>query len=242
MTIDDFITNRWADAKEVLRKLDPDFVVRLGTRLRMDRIKLSLPSDMYAQSEKPPRKRLPKRWHDLLEACFELTMITRNYQTSTSNMTSEAVSGMNDDEAGKLFVYSHYTWVFYQDAVLEHIKTVISLVSRIYGVREGTANQLKECYHKKADALKKRTEKGRHAIAHGGGFISRGLTEDQWWENSVAIGLLPGYLLDESVYVERGKRLHSGYYDELIKTGSQAFLDDVARILHEFEQEIIAPG
>ena len=104
-------------------------------------------------------------------------MISRHYQTSVSNMTSVAAKGMDDFEAGRLFVYSFYTFVFYTDAVIEHTKSVISRVSKIYGARAGNANQLKKRYHEKADSLKKRTEEGRHAIAHGGGFISRGLTE-----------------------------------------------------------------
>ena len=219
MSIDDFVSNRWADAKEVLRKLDPDFVDTMDSLARMERMDLWAPLDMITKSERPPRRRLSKRWHGLLEECYELTVITRHYQTSVRNMTSAEASGMNDDEAGRLFVYSYYTWVFYQNAVIEHTKTAISLVSRIYGAREGTPNQLKESYHRKADALKKRTEEGRNAIAHGGGFISRALTEDLLWENHVAIGILPHHTIDHH-YDERGKSVHSGDYDEIMATGA----------------------
>ena len=241
VTIDDFVHNRWADAKEALRRLDPDFVSVMETRKRIEHLDLWPPPEMVANSEKPPTKRLPKRWHKLLEACFELTMMTRNYQACCNSMTSAAVSKMDDFEAGRLFAYGYYTWVFYQDAVIQHTKTVISHVSRIYGAGDGTPAQLKKRYHEKADILK-RTEEGRNAIAHGGGFSSRALTEDEWWEASVALGMYPSYLLDEHHYPERGQSLRSGKYDEIMTTGPQGFLDEVARLLHDFEQEIVVPG
>ena len=153
MTIDDFVRNRWADAKEALRELDSDFVSALESRLEMERIGLWAPPVMVSNSEKQPTKRLSKRWHSLLEACFELTVMTRNYQACCRNLTSDAVSGMDDFEAGRLFAYSYYTWVFYQDAVIEHTKTIISHVSRVYGARDGTPTQLKKLYHEKADPL-----------------------------------------------------------------------------------------
>ena len=238
MTIDDFVRNRWADAKEALRELDSDFVSALESRLEIERIGLLAPPVMVSNSEKQPTKRLSKSWHSLLEACFELTVMTRNYQACCRNLTSDAVSGMDDFEAGRLFAYSYYTWVFYQDAVVEHTKTIISHVSRVYGARDGTPTQLKKLYHEKADTLKKRTEEARNAIAHGGGFISRALTEDQWWEASAALGTHPSYLLDEHHYAERGQSVRSGSYDQIMKTGPQGFLDEVARLLHDFEQKI----
>ena len=152
--------------------------------------------------------------------------MTRNYQACCRNLTSDAVSGMDDFETGRLFAYSYYTWVFYQDAVIEHTKAIISHVFRVYGARDGTPTQLKKLYHEKADTLKKRTEEARNAIAHGGGFISRALTEDQWWEASAALGMHPSYLLDEHHYAERGQSVRSGSYDQIMKTGPQGFLDD----------------
>ncbi|MCE2463160.1 MAG: hypothetical protein J4F46_04490 [Dehalococcoidia bacterium] len=205
-------------------------------------IELHVPQDMLDKVDLPPMKRLPKEWHELLEECFELTVIIRNYQTVVRNMTSEASKSMSAIEAGRVFVYSFYTWVFYQDAVIEHTKTVISLASKIYGAPKGTANQLKKRYHKEANALKKDTEEKRNAVVHGGGFISRALTEDQWWDRNVAIGILPGYLLDEFVYAERGRRLHLGHYDEIMSMGPQGFLDEITNLLHNFEQEIVAPS
>ena len=132
--------------------------------------------------------------------------------------------------------------MLYQDAVIDHTKTVISLTSKIYGSREGTPNQLKKRYHDEADTLK-RNEGVRNTIAHGGsGGTARGLTEGQLWENSVAVGMLPRQFI-EYHYDERGESVHSGdHLDEVIETGVQAFLDDVARLLHDFEQEISAPS
>ena len=227
--------------------MDSDFVDQLDSVVRMERMDLWAPSDMLTKSKRPPRRRLSKKWHELLEECFELTVISRHYQTSANNMTSEAASGMDDFDVGRLFVYSFYTGVLYQDAVIEHTKTVISLVSRIYGSREGIPNQLKERCHKRADTLKKRTKEARDGIAHGahgvgkGRYVSQALTEGQLWENHVAIGILPHRIIDHH-YDERGHSVHSGYYDELIETRSRTFLDNVARLLHDFEQEIVAPS
>ena len=237
MTIDDFVRNRWADAKEALRELDPDFVSTMETLLGMERSGLWAPLDMVAKADNQPTKRLPKRWHKLLEACFELTVTTRNYQICYGNLTSDAVRQMDEFEAGRLFMYGFYTGPFYQDAVIQHTKTVISLTSKVYGV----PNPRKKPYHERADTLKKRTEEARNAITHGGGFISRALTEGQLWEGSAALGIHPSYLLDEQHYVERGRSLRSGAYDQVMKMGPQEFLGEVAGILHDF-QEIFAPS
>ena len=140
---------------------------------------------MVAKSDKQPRIRLSKRWHELLEACFELTVITRNYQECYRNLTSEAIRTMDDVEAGRLFMYGFYTGVFYQDAVIQHTKTVISYVSRVYMV----SNQRKKLYHELADTLKKQTDEARNAITHGGGFVAQALTANQWWEVSAAVGI-----------------------------------------------------
>ena len=238
VTIDDFVHNRWADAKEALRELDSDFVSTMETLLAMERSGLWAPPEMVAKSDKQPRIRLSKRWHELLEACFELTVITRNYQECYRNLTSEAIRTMDDVGAGRLFMYGFYTGVFYQDAVIQHTKTVISYVSRVYMV----PNQRKKLYHELADTLKKQTDEARNAITHGGGFVAQALTANQWWEVSAAVGIYPSYLLDEHHYAERGKSLHSGAYDPIMKTGPQEFLDKVASLLHGFEQWIVAPS
>ena len=238
MTIEDFVHHRWADGKEALRALDSEFVGTMETRLAIESIHLFAPPDMIARSEKQPTKRLSKDWHKLLEACFELTVITRNYQACYRTLSSEATHGMDDVEAGKAFVYGFYTGVTYQDEVIQHIKTVISYVSKVYGV----PNQRKKHCHELADVLKKQTDDARNAIAHGGGFIAQALTTEQWWEVSVALGMNPSYLLDEQVYAERGKRLRSGAYDAIIKAGTQQFLEKVASLLHDFEQELPANG
>lgn len=243
MTIDDFVSNRWADAKEALRKLDCEFVDQLDAVVRLQRLDLWAPPDMYAQSEKPPWKRLPKEWHELLEECFELTVMIRNYQTCTSNMTSEAAKGMSDIEAGRLFMYSFYTWVLYQDAVIDHTKAVISLASKIYRSPKLTPNQLKKHYYDKANTLKRKaTKEKRNAVAHGKeGFISQGLTEDQLWENNVVIGILPHHVIDNH-YEESGRRVHSGYYDKIMSIGPQGFLEEISNLLHSFEKEIGTPS
>ena len=135
VTIDDFVHNRWADAKEALRELDSDFVSTMETLLAMERSGLWAPPEMVAKSDNQPRIRLSKRWHELLEACFELTVITRNYQECYRNLTSEAIRTMDDVEAGRLFMYGFYTGVFYQDAVIQHTKTVIKLrLQSLYGI------------------------------------------------------------------------------------------------------------
>ena len=240
MSIDDFVSNRWADAEEALRKLDPDFVDQLDSLVRLERLKLYGPPNWHMTADQLPKKRLPKKWHSLLEACYELTVQTRHYQTAVRNMTSEAAKGMSDIEAGEQFDYSFHTWVFYQGAVIEHAKTVITWVSKIYKSCRQSPNQLKKQYHRKADALKERNETERNAVVHGGGFTSQAMTEGQFWERTFAIGMLPRHFLDESRYVEAGRRVNSGYYD-FMSTLPSIFFGAVASVLHDLENEIAAP-
>ena len=75
-TIDDFVNHRWADAKEALRQLDPDYVNRLESTARLQRVGLEhpFPADMKEQ----PKKRLSKEWHHPLEPILKTkSLITR---------------------------------------------------------------------------------------------------------------------------------------------------------------------
>ena len=61
--VGDFVDHRWMDAKEILRKQDPDYVRKIETR---------------GQSEEDwltPASGLPSKWHDLLAACDELHLL-----------------------------------------------------------------------------------------------------------------------------------------------------------------------
>ena len=42
-SIDDFVNHRWADAKEVLRQLDPDYVREIGETVRLQDVGLQPP-------------------------------------------------------------------------------------------------------------------------------------------------------------------------------------------------------
>ena len=203
MLIEDFVSNRWSDARAALRKLDPDYVDRLDSLARLERLQLYMPPDWSGTGDQPPKQRLSKEWHELLEACFELIVQTRNYQTAIANMLSKATESMSDIEAGRHYEYSLHTWLFYQNTVVEHVKTVISFVVKLYASPRGSSNQVKRRYHRKVDALRKRILADRKALVHGGGLTSRALTEGQWWEGGVATGMLPWHLLDEFTYENR---------------------------------------
>ena len=240
MSIEDFVSNRWSDAKEALRKLDPDFVDRLDSLARLERMQLYMPPDWIGTEHQIPKKRLSKEWHDLLEACFELIIQARDYRTAISNMASETSRGLSDLEVGKQFAYNFRVWALYQHAIVEHVKTVISFAVKIYPSGKESRNQLKKRHHRKADTLKERIEADRQAIVHGGGLTSQELTKDQWWEGGVAIGMLPGHVLDEFVYEESGRAIKAGRYDAMLPP-SRLFLDALAKVLHDFEDAIARP-
>ena len=241
MSIEDFVSNRWSDAKEALRKLDPDFVDRSDSLARLERMELYGPPGLMRIADQGPKKWLSGKWHRLLEACYELIVQTRDYQTAIRNMTSEASKGLSDIEAGKHFAYNFRVWVFYQNAVVEHVKTVITRVSKTYECPTRSSNQLKQHYHRKANALKEGFEDERNTIAHGGGFTSRALTASHLWEGFVATGLHPWRLLDEFVYECDGCRVKSGHYDCMTALPPR-LLDALASILHGLENEIVIPG
>ena len=75
-SIDDFVSHRFADAKEELRKLDPGYVGDIECIVRVENSGQESPllpvDENSIQQKLTPKKRLPKAWHRLLEACHEL--------------------------------------------------------------------------------------------------------------------------------------------------------------------------
>ena len=69
-TIDDFVNHRWADAKQTLRNLDPEYVSNLESTVRLQHLGLEHPYP--ADVEDSPKQRLSIEWHRLLESCHEL--------------------------------------------------------------------------------------------------------------------------------------------------------------------------
>ena len=73
--IGDFVDHRWMDAKEILRKQDPDHVRKIESTGRS-------PQDWLK-----PTSGLPPRWHNLLAACDELHLLASMVQAAAVGLT-----------------------------------------------------------------------------------------------------------------------------------------------------------
>ena len=70
-SIDDFLDRRWADAKEVLRNLDGDFVQRFESEVQLQALGLETP--WAPNVDRVSLQRLASEWHRILEVCLELS-------------------------------------------------------------------------------------------------------------------------------------------------------------------------
>ena len=236
-SIDDFVEHRWADAKAVLRKLDGRFVDHLESAVRLEALELTTPWPDIVQRR--PRQRLSTEWHRLLEACFELTMQARILQVSAVSLTTDANRGMPRDEIGRRASYHFRSWFIHTNTLAERANAVIGCTTEVYLADRGAGTELARRQKERVrQEVIERFKEQRHEYAHGARRSwGSAMTEDQYWESNVSIGMLPQIFLDDFHYPGEGERLESGKY-ELFAAETQVVFDCLGGILLELESEL----
>ena len=143
-TIDDFVNRRWHDAKYTLRRLDSRFVDKVEYTVRLQSVGLSTPRS--PNSEDTPRQRLSKRWHQLLEACLELTIEASRLQVSTQSLGTDAYLGMLPVDVGQRVDYHLSSWVTHAVTLSDRVKEVITRTVETYMGDGETAKTLSKRY------------------------------------------------------------------------------------------------
>ena len=236
-SIDDFVNHRWQDAKEQLRKLDPDFVNRTETIVRLERAGLE-PPWTSATVEQQPKQQLSRKWHRLLEVCHGLTTEKSLFEGTAGGLTATANYGLPPVEAGRRFFQHTESWFAHAKTLTEYADRVIDSTVEVYALKPEIRTKLKERIYK--EVTKEGIEGPRNAFIHPQNppWSSRGITEAGLWERSVAGGLTPHDSLIEYIFPLFGNRLMSGEYYEAFVTRTAEICSAIGSILYELEANI----
>ena len=233
-SINDFVDNRWTDAKEELKKLDPDFVRRVEETIRLQHIGLEA-----LDFEPGPRARLPKEWHRLLEDCYELVMQATVLQTAIDCFIDDSRRGLPTTEVGRRFEYHMHSWFIHANTLAERTQSVIDKTTRLHISDCKAATQIVG-RHRTAvyNQVTKEVEGIRNRVSHGTTRSwAQAVTTNNLWEPAVAAGMTPQVSVDSFVYPGRGEATKSGRYDVYVDH-TKMVLVRLGAILHELEEDI----
>ncbi len=237
-SINEFIEQRWADAKEELRKIDGNFVQRSESEIQLQSLGLETP--WVVDVDRPPSGQLPAKWHRLLEACLELSLQTWNVRVAANSLTSEANARLSDYEAGIRVDYHFRSLFIYVKALAERTGDVIGKTTEVYvtdsAKRREIAGRHQESVNRR---IGERVRRQRNDYLHARRSWSSGVTEDELWEKLVAGGMTPEKFLAEFHYPGQGADAKQGKYD-VYPGDTASILDGVGLILQELEADLKA--
>ncbi len=183
-TIENFIENRWADAKDELSRRDASFVSTVEAYRYLGDHGFSLPD----QSKIPkPSKPLDEAWYALLEATFDVDQALERLGFTSSLIDL--------NPTGRMVTYSIDT--LYQDAysLCEKVKVLITYSSRLF-----LGSRLKGKYRRLIDTrVQNKVRNVRRALVHGADDPSVGdprvrataiTRSGLGWEMGVVLGIL----------------------------------------------------
>ena len=237
-SIDDFVNHRWADTKEALRNIDPDYVNRNEQTAQIQRIGLEPPWPV--DPNRRPRLRLSREWHLVLESCAELVLQVTCLQIAAEGLSAKGNMGVPSLEAGKRQAYHHRSWFIHAKTLTERAVYVIEQTSQMYVTDSSLAKELTKRHKGHIyEQITQRVDAQRNEHAHGTTRSwSKGITEDQLWELSVSIGMSPSLYLDQFFHSPQGESTIRGKYDFYLPL-TNCILDGLGKILYDFEQDLM---
>ena len=243
-TIDDFVNHRWADAKEALRQLDPDYVSKVEDLAREYESKnrlLYIPLEAIPASDVKdnPRKPLSTEWHKLLESCNEMTIQADIIRTVAASLTPNQVGQERNDTAGRLFVYHFRSFPIHLKSMVERLHDVIGKTANTYlgdhkSIRKFRKRYKQTINQQMPDSLSKLRNASVHATNRN---WAKKVTKENSWEPAV-IGPTPRIALDASFYPQLGSRFKYGEYTHFVDE-AEMFLHGLGKILQELEQDLM---
>ena len=237
-SIDDFVNQRWEDAKEALRNFDGEFVRKLESEVKLEALGLEAPWTSVVDNV--PLQRLSSEWHLLLEACLELNMQASNIQVAASSMTYQANEGVSDYEAGRHNNYHLRSWFIHVAALAERTEDVVKKSTEVYLPKyEKRAEIAKRHLTEVYEQIKKRVAQQRNEYVHPRRSWGSGITEDQLWEKLVSGGMSPSKLLEEFHFPPQGIYVKQGKYNHFVGETTM-ILDCVGAIIQGLETDMMS--
>lgn len=227
-SIDDFIDHRWADAYQVLIRLDKGYVDRLK---QVDSSSINL--------EEIPKKRLSTEWHRLFESCNELIMQSKRLQLIASNLTSQANARSPVLKAGELTDFLCFSWPIHAITLADLVKDVIRKTVAIYVRHNRAAKKIYKPYEKMVEEqVNSWIRKQRNDYVHANNPSATEITKDNNWEPTVVLG--PNTLREgiKHYYESTGCSAKMGDYN-LYFIMTVDVINRIGTILHDFEEGFV---
>ena len=254
-TIGDFVSNREADALEELIELDPDFVEVVSSTVRLQNLDLSTAEQffgLYTPSEgwRPvhpvesianlrPRQPLSKKWHTLLEACYELTTQVSILLEAADYIMSETSEGMPLVELGKRNVYHWRSWFIHAIALAERVNGIIGQTTRVYVSEQSERANIAKPYRASVhEQVVTKIKQARNDFLHANRpRWAKGLTDKGLWERNLAAGLTIQRSLEEIAYPKYAIDAKSGE-SKLVADSTERICLILGNILHDLERAV----
>ena len=186
-SIGEFVDHRWADAKEKLRKLDPDFVRRSEETVRLQGLGLEA-----LDLDRSPKRRLSKEWHSLLEDCDELVRKASTLQTALDCFIADSGGCMSNGDIGRRFFYHMQSWFMHAQALAEYTERVIGSTTKLYFSDSDAGDITRRHKESVRCQVTKKVKQTRNMFAHAtGGSSSTSITEDDLWGGQCGGGANP---------------------------------------------------
>ncbi len=245
-TIDDFVNNRWADAKEALIQRDPEYVRKVEDLVKEDESKshlivLSPEAIPTFEVKETPRKPLTTKWHKLLESCYEMTMQADIIRVIATSLTGSQIKHAPNEIAGRLFLYHFRSFPIHVKVLFERAHDVIRKSAEVYLSNRRSIEQLAVRYRQ---AINQETpdflNEIRNSYVHARKQNWAGkVTAEHSWEPAVVIGQTPRIALEALLYPQLGSQFKSGKY-AYFADAAEIILEGFGTILHNFEDDLIA--
>lgn len=233
------------DAKELLRKKDPDYVRRIEA------------TGQSGDDWLVPSSGLSSKWHNLLAACDEMHLLASMVQAAAMGLTPFPYlhGDLSPADIGQLSAYNGRSWFIQAKALAERTRDVIRKTTQAYISDRTVANVIAERHR---EAVKRDVEGHRaqferqgtisdlrHEFAHGNkpswasGITNADDGHEYLWESFIARDLTPRLRLEDGFFWTIGQETISGRYDSAVDDTRDVF-ERLARILNGLEEEIAA--
>ena len=249
-TIDDFTSHRWADAKEVLRKRDPSFVAKyeeMASEARTENPVLEIPKPalwlpgqgpVYFFAHRNPRRRLPRKWHRLLEACVALTEQFSIVQVAANGLTADMNKALSEIEAGRQYDYHRSSLISHISTLCERVERVLKVTIDLYFADKKERKSKEDHYCSLVKQICEGYKDLRNRVVHPRGSLgAEGITEEQLWEHNVAEGFIPKVLLNEFYWLKRGEDIKRGKYN-WYADATALMVDRFSLIIGDLDEDI----
>ena len=228
-TIENFIDNCWAEAKEELAQNAPEYVAALQATGSLMQHGFVLPEGLPS-----PLWRLPVVWQDCLETTFDVV------QTIEWLNLTLALLEANLDRRNARYYFEAWIQIAYNlcEKILKLITNSCTLAS--------LNNRTKKKYRRLVETeVKYKVGQFRQAIVHGVDDTSKGglgisaksITNDQLWEGGVFLGLRIIKTGLDSAYEEGGYLSAHDYLTGMTEATTN-FLAQLGEILELLDHEI----